>query len=413
MHNLPRHQPQVGIKSLLIVKVDTKKGLRSEFFYSLGEKRTSTRGQRCLGVPVNFVPVCARRSALANRVTTGLAIGPAIGLGVETIPMTAGFGYRGPGNERPMGRIGLTGEAQSGSMDMKVPEMRAPMSMPVAVAVKHAMGGLLACVLILGPGVTLHDHSAPSKALPLPPAAMVLGLAFSKAHADSKRRKRTRQREAAQRRAEEKRQKEADKILEGSRRATLPANCAYDSYASFTSPSDIYVCGGSYYQRFEEDGVTGFEGHGVGLDRGAIDAARARRAKAEKERRAEAEKTLKANRKTALSADCVYDSYASFITTSNVYTCGGVQFMQYEENGVAVYDRRTAGGNGGKSKGAKARAAKAAKKRRGTRRATLPKGCAYDTYASFFTSSNVYACNGVRYRQYTEKGAIGYEVFDL
>lgn len=320
-----------------------------------------------------------------------------------------------------MGRCGLIGKAQSGAMDMKVQENRAPMSMPVAVVVKHAMGGLLACALILGPGVSLHGNPAPSISAAPAPFPMVLGLAFSQARADSKRRKRTRQREAAQRRAEEKRREEADKILAGSRRATLPANCAYDSYASFTSASDIHVCGGVYYRRFEEDGVTGFEGHGVGMDRGEIDAARARRVKAEKERQAEAEKKLKANRKTALSADCVYDSYASFITTSNVYTCGGVQYMQYQENGVTVYDRRAAGGKSGTTKRAKALAAKAAKKRRAlaekrrraTRRATLPKGCAYDTYASFFTSSNVYACDGVRYRQYTEKGATGYEVLDL
>jgi hypothetical protein len=318
-----------------------------------------------------------------------------------------------------MGRIGLTGDAQSGSMDMKLRENKAPMPMPVAVAVKLAMGGLLACAIVLGPGVSLHGNPAPS--ISVTPAPMVLGLAFSKARADSKRRKRTRQRKAAQRRAEEKRRQETDKILEGTRRATLPASCAYDSYASITSASDIHVCGGVYYRRFEEDGVTGFEGHAVGMDRGEINAAKASRAKAKKKRQAEAEKKLKANRKAVLSADCVYDSYASFITTSNVYTCGGVQYMQYEENGVTVYDRRTAGAKSGKSKGAKPRAAKAAKKRReiaakkrrGTRRATLPKGCTYDTYASFFTSSNVYACNGVRYRQVTEKGATGYEVFDL
>ena len=125
--------------------------------------------------------------------------------------------------------------------------------------------------------------------------------------------------------------------------------------------------------------------------------------------------------KATLSTDCRYDSYASFTMTSNVYTCGGVQYMQTEKNGVTVYDRRTAGSDGGKAKGAKPprveaekkRRAEAEKKQRATRRATLPKGCAYDSYASFFTSSNVYACGGVRYRQYKEKGATGYEVLDL
>ncbi len=107
--------------------------------------------------------------------------------------------------------------------------------------------------------------------------------------------------------------------------------------------------------------------------------------------------------------------------TSNVYTCGGVQYMQTERNGVTVYHRRTAGSDDGKAKGAKPprvdaekkRRAEAEKKQRATRRATLPKGCTYDSYASFFTSSNVYACGGVRYRQYMEKGVTSYEEFDL
>ena len=291
----------------------------------------------------------------------------------------------------------------------------------MCAAVKHAVGALFGCVLIFGPGVTLHGTSTPSIGSAPPTSPMVLGLTFSKAHADSKRRKRTRRRKAAQRRAEEKRREEAEKILEGTRRATLSADCVYDSYASFTTPTEIHVCGGFYYQRFEEDGVTGYVGHAVGIDRGEIRRARARRGEAKKKRQAEAKKKLQATRKATLSTDCRYDSYASLTTTSNVYTCGGVQYMQYEENGVTVYDRRTAGSDGGKAKGAKARRAnaetkrraEAEKKQRATRRATLPKGCAYDSYASFFTSSNVYACGGVRYRQYIEKGITGYEVLDL
>ncbi len=291
----------------------------------------------------------------------------------------------------------------------------------MCAAVKHAIGALFGCVLIFGPGVTLHGTSTPSIGSAPPPFPMVLGLTFSKAHADSKRRKRTRRRKAAQRRAEEKRREEAEKILEGTRRATLSADCVYDSYASLTNPTDIYVCGGFYYQRFEEDGVSGYKRHAVGIDRGEIRRARARRAEAKKKRQAEAKKKLQASRKATLSTDCRYDSYASVTTTSNVYTCGGVQYMQTERNGVTVYDRRTAGSDGGKAKGAKARRvdaekkrrAEAEKKQRATRRATLPKGCTYDSYASFFTSSNVYACGGVRYRQYMEKGATGFEVLDL
>ena len=291
----------------------------------------------------------------------------------------------------------------------------------MCAAVKHAVGALFGCVLIFGPGVTLHGTSTPSIGSAPPTSPMVLGLTFSKAHADSKRRKRTRRRKARQRRAEEKRREETEKILEGTRHATLPADCVYDSYASLASPTELQVCGGFYYQRFEEGGVTGFERHAVGIDRGEIRRARARRAEAEKLGQAEAKKQTQATQKATLSTDCRYDSYASFTMTSNVYTCGGVQFMQTEKNGVTVYDRRTADSDGGKAKGAKPprakaetkRRAEAEKKQQATRRATLPKGCAYDSYASFFTSSNVYACGGVRYRQYIEKGITGYEVLDL
>ncbi|MEE8084906.1 MAG: hypothetical protein V3T46_06785, partial [Alphaproteobacteria bacterium] len=103
--------------------------------------------------------------------------------------------------------------------------------------VKHAIGALLGCALGFGASVTLDDISSPSIASAPPPAGvvqakMVLGLTFSKAHADSKRRKRTRRRKAAERQAEEERSEEADKKLKGTRRATLPADCVYDYNAS-------------------------------------------------------------------------------------------------------------------------------------------------------------------------------------
>jgi galactitol-specific phosphotransferase system IIB component len=300
---------------------------------------------------------------------------------------------------------------------MKSLERKAPMR----TAARYAIGALFGCVLIFGPGVTLHSTSTPSISFALSPAPMVLGLTFSKAHADSKRRKRTRNRKTAQRQAEEKSREEAEKILQGTGRATLPANCAYDSYASLSSTSDIHVCGGNYYQSYEENGVTGFLGHSVGMDRGEIKRAIARKAKAEEKRKAEVKKKLQATRKASLSTDCEYDSFASFSTTSNVYICGGVQFRQFQENGVTGYERHTVGSKPGATKEAKERRVKAETKRRAeakkkqqeTRRANLPKGCAYDTYASFFSSSNVYACNGVRYRRYDEKGVTGYEVLDL
>ena len=59
------------------------------------------------------------------------------------------------------------------------------------------------------------------------------------------------------------------------------------------------------------------------------------------------------------------------------------------------------------------RRAEAGKASQANRVATLPKGCTYDSYASFFTSSNVYSCNGVRYRQYQDGGTTGFQEVDL
>ena len=209
--------------------------------------------------------------------------------------------------------------------------------------VRHAIGALLGCALGFGASVTLDDISSPSIASAPPPAGvvqakMVLGLTFSKAHADSKRRNRARKRKAAERQAEEKRSEEADKKLEGARRATLPADCVYDYNASASYSSDIYACGGVYYRRYQENGVTGYEGHAVGLDRGAIERAKARRAEAEKKRRAEAKGKLQPTRRATLPAACVYDSWASTSSASDVYACGGVRYRQYQEKGVTGFE---------------------------------------------------------------------------
>ena len=201
--------------------------------------------------------------------------------------------------------------------------------------VKHAIGALFGCVLGFGASVTLQNTAGPSTASAPSPAGMVMGITFSKAHADSKRRKRTRARKAAARKAEEKRLEEADKKLEGIRRATLPANCVKDFNASATYATETYLCGGMYYQRYEENGVTGFEGHAVGLDRGAIKRAQARRAEA---RRAKAKMKLQVTRRADLPANCVYDTYVSAATNSDVYAGGGVRYRQYQEKGVTGYE---------------------------------------------------------------------------
>jgi len=284
---------------------------------------------------------------------------------------------------------------------------------------KPAFGALLGCVLILGPGVTLQRSATASNASASFAARIIPGLEFPKAHAESLRKRRIRRRKAAQRKAAAERQKEADRKLLDNRLARLPANCAFDSYASFSSPTDIHACGAYHYRPYEEDGVTGFEGYPIGTDPEELKRAKARRDKARKKRLASAEKKLKAGRKASLSTDCAYDSFASFAVKSHVYTCGGAQFMQVEENGVTVFDRR--GSVSAQTKQELARRAKAQAKRRAeagkdpqaTRRAALPKGCTYDSYASYFTSSNVYACDGLRYRQFQEAGITGFQEVDL
>lgn len=284
-----------------------------------------------------------------------------------------------------------------------------------------AFGALLGGVLNFGPGVSFHGTSSTSVDSAPFTAGIVVEPGFPKAHAESVRHRRRRRRREAERKAAEARQKEADSKLLDHRLAELPANCKYDSIASFSSPSELQVCGGLYYRPYEEDGVKGYQGYPVGADSEEIKEAEARRDKARKKRLAEAEKKLKAQRKTSLDSYCAYDSFASLAAKSPVYACGGVQFMQVEENGVRVYDRRGPGSVSAKTKKVLARRAKARakgradaqKKRRAARLATLPKGCTYDSYASFFTSSNVYFCNGIRYRQYNEAGTTSFGRIEL
>ena len=209
--------------------------------------------------------------------------------------------------------------------------------------VKHAVFALLGCVFGFGASVTLHDGSSPLSASALSPAGAeaaksVLRFTFSTAHADSKRRKRTRKRKAAARKAQKERQKAEDKKLLGTRSASLAASCAFDSYATIAHASETFVCGGYYFQHYEEDGVKGFEGHAVGTDRGKIKRAKARHAAAKKKRRAAAKKKLKESRRITLAANCYYDSYASVSSTTDLFACGRFHFRKYVEKGVSGFE---------------------------------------------------------------------------
>ena len=106
---------------------------------------------------------------------------------------------------------------------------------------KHAICALFGSVLGFGASVTLNDISSPSIASAPSPTGVVLGLMFSEAHAGHMLRKRNRKRNAAERLAEELRRRvEAERKLQGTRRANLPAYCAYDSYASASYGTEVY-----------------------------------------------------------------------------------------------------------------------------------------------------------------------------
>jgi hypothetical protein len=274
------------------------------------------------------------------------------------------------------------------------------------------LGAVLGLALVCGPGVGLHGSPTATLDPAAGPAVKVLGLGYAEARAESRRLRRIRQKREAQRKEAEQRQRAADKELVENRIDALPASCAFDSFASFTSESEIHVCGDHYFRPYEEDGVKGFEGYPISVGRSAFEQAKARWEKARKKRLNDARKKLDSGRKDALESDCKYDSFASFAARSNVYTCGGVQFMQVQENGKIVFDRR--GVVNAKTKRELAQQAKAKAQRRAKAMATagvqgeradiMPSNCAYDSFASFLTSSNVYDCDGQRYRQNMDAG---------
>ena len=205
--------------------------------------------------------------------------------------------------------------------------------------VRHAICALFGCILGLGAGVGVNHMSGTSVGLAPPPAGVTLALVISEAHAGTKSKKNRRARkEAAIRAADEKDQERIEDGLVGTSVKELPADCTYDSYATATAGTDIYSCGGMNYQRFEENGVVSYKGHASGLDPKDVKKARARRAKADKQRKEDAKKKKQANRKAELPTDCFYDAQASALKGADLYSCGGVLYRQYTENGVTGYE---------------------------------------------------------------------------
>lgn len=211
--------------------------------------------------------------------------------------------------------------------------------------VKYASGAVLGCVLGLGASLNLQDTSR--EAIVLMPSLgataqveLLFRLSVTKAHAAGTKRSRRRDRhDAEERKAEEQRLKdEAEQKFKGVRRTTLPTDCVYDSNASAFNSAELYNCDGMYYQRYEENGKTYYEGHPVGLDRGELQEERLRQIEAAKKRREQAKKNLDARRRPTLPDDCGYDSYASASAGTDIYVCRGVRYRQYQENGVTGYE---------------------------------------------------------------------------
>ena len=132
--------------------------------------------------------------------------------------------------------------------------------------VYYAIGALFGCVLGLGASLTMQDTSTLSIAsTPLlsggAQANLVMELTLSQAHAAGRGRKGAiirRRRGGSSGSAAEPEAKEKPQE-EDTWRATLPAGCVYDSYASSSSAADAYMCDGVQYRKSQKNGVTGYE----------------------------------------------------------------------------------------------------------------------------------------------------------
>lgn len=211
----------------------------------------------------------------------------------------------------------------------------------VRIAIAAVFGAFLGLAASLEPrDLPRHPIASVSPTAETARADMVFGLTFSRAQArGTKKTRRRAEHEAEARAAEEERLKEErEKKFKGVRLDTLPAECAYDANASAFNSADIYTCGGLYYQRYEENGKTYYEGHPVGLDRKELQKERAQEKAAEKKRKAAADKKKQAGRRAELPKDCGYDSYASTSRGEDIYLCRGVYYRQYEDKGVTGYE---------------------------------------------------------------------------
>ena len=147
--------------------------------------------------------------------------------------------------------------------------------------------------------------------------------------AEKKKTKRVKNSEAR----EARRRAKMSKRLTPVHKTELPADCPYDSFASFANDGDVYSCEGLHYRSVQEGDAKGFDGHAQDVQSGEIQRAREIRDKALKQ----VEEATKRQQKKELSNDCVFDAFASTTDKGEVYSCAERQYRRSGKNGETGY----------------------------------------------------------------------------
>ncbi|HSR55022.1 MAG TPA: hypothetical protein VLN73_02190 [Alphaproteobacteria bacterium] len=202
--------------------------------------------------------------------------------------------------------------------------------------VRQAFALVGGCILGFGADLGPGDPSAarsvtgPIITLSVPEARAEASLRERRAY----QRKKAAEAKAAKERAEKARQER----LKGERTKELPVGCAYDTQGSMQAGGEVYLCGGMRYQKVKEPGFEGYEVHPVDMDRDAINEAREQRREAAQKRAEEMRKKREANRRDELPPSCFYDANASIGYSGDIYSCGGVLYRPYEEEGKSGFE---------------------------------------------------------------------------
>lgn len=201
----------------------------------------------------------------------------------------------------------------------------------------QALALVCGCILGFGLGPGPSDPSV-VPAVSGPAAVHIrIGVSVPKARARTPAVHRKR-REAKRKAAEERAKKAEEKRLRGKRVKELPIGCPYDTDASRRAGADIYSCSGLQYWPIKEKNFQGYEAHPVNRNPQVIMKSLERRRAAEKKREAAKRKKREANRIDQLPPSCTYDANASVGQPTDIYSCGGVLYRQYQEKGKTGYE---------------------------------------------------------------------------